>query len=247
MQSTATEVRTEYLDYKYDKDTFEGFAAWDESKTTPLQKSPCVVICHAWAGQMDPERERAQNLAELGYVGFAADVYGKGVRGDLQGDNTNLMQPLLQDRTLLRNRLLASIEAASKHPMVDSSKIAVIGYCFGGLCVLDLARCNAPVKGVVSFHGLFFPPDWKIESRIKPKILILHGWDDPMATPEQVLEVSRELSSANADWQLHGYGGVMHAFTAPAANNKERGTVYNEAAAKRSWQSMKDFLSEIFA
>ncbi len=240
---TATKIKTEYLDYKLGNDTFEGFAAYDETKT---DKRPCVVVCHAWAGQMDAERDNAQKLAEMGFVGFSADVYGKGVRGDIQGDNTKLMQPLLQDRTLLKNRLLASIEAASKHPMSDPNRIAVIGYCFGGLCVLDLARCNAPVKGVVSFHGLFTPPDWKIESQIKPKVLILHGWDDPMATPDQVVAVSKELTDAKADWQLHGYGGVMHAFTAPQVNDKERGVVYNEAAARRSWQSMNDFLAEIF-
>ncbi len=244
MQSTATKLKTENLDYKLGNDTFEGFVAYDESKT---EKRASVVVCHAWAGQMDAEREITQKLAELGYLGFAADVYGKGVRGDIQGDNSNLMMPLLQDRTLLKNRLLASVEAASKHPLSESNKVAVIGYCFGGLCVLDLARANAPVQGVVSFHGLFSPPDWKIEKQIKPKILILHGWDDPMATPQNVLEISSELTGANADWQLHGYGGTMHAFTNPAANNIERGTVYNEAAAKRSWQSMQNFLNEIFA
>ncbi|MDX2106584.1 MAG: dienelactone hydrolase family protein [Candidatus Melainabacteria bacterium] len=243
MQSTAAKIKTDYLDYKSGTDTFEGFVAYDESKS---QKRPAVVICHAWAGQMDPEREIAQKLAELGYLGFAADVYGKGVRGDIQGDNSNLMMPLLENRSMLKQRLLDSIKAAAEHPMSESNKVAAIGYCFGGLCVLDLARANAPVQGVVSFHGLFSPPDWKIEKQIKPKILILHGWDDPMATPQNVLEVSSELSLSNADWQLHGYGGAMHAFTNPAVNNKERGTVYNETAAKRSWQAMENFLTEIF-
>ena len=136
MQSTATKLKTENLDYKLGNDTFEGFVAYDESKSG---KRPSVVVCHAWAGQMDAERDITKKLAELGYLGFAADVYGKGVRGDIQGDNTNLMMPLLQDRTLLKNRLLASVEAASKHAMSESDKVAVIGYCFGGLCVLDLA------------------------------------------------------------------------------------------------------------
>jgi len=243
MQSTAAKIKTDYIDYKSGDDTFEGFAAFDESNS---QKRPAVVVCHAWAGQMDAERDITKKLAELGYLGFAADIYGKGVRGDIQGDNTKLMQPLLQDRSLLKQRLLDSLKAAASHPMSQSDKAAVIGYCFGGLCVLDLARANAPVQGVVSFHGLFSPPDWKIEKQIKPKILILHGWDDPMATPQNVLEISSELSSSNADWQLHAYGGALHAFTNPAANNKERGTVYNEAADKRSWQAMQNFLKEIF-
>ena len=237
-------MKTEYLDYTSGKNTFESYVAYDDSQSS---KRPCVVICHAWAGQLAPDHETAGKLAKLGYVGFAADVYGKGMRGDPSGDNTHLMKPLLDDRAELKGRLLAAIDAAKKHPMVYATKIAAIGYCFGGLCVLDLARCGADVKGVVSFHGLFFPPNLGAQKEIKAKTLILHGWDDPMATPDQVVEVAKEFTDAKADWQIHGYGGTMHAFTAPMANAPERGILYNERAAKRSWQSMENFLAEIFA
>jgi len=237
-------MKTEYLDYTSGDNTFESYSAYDESKA---DKRPCVIICHAWAGQGEADRETAEKLAKLGYVGFCADVYGKERRGDPTGDNTALMQSLLDDRAELKARLLASIEAAKKHPMVDASKIAAIGYCFGGLCVLDMARCGADVKGVVSFHGIFFPPKLGKQDKIKTKTLILHGWDDPMATPDQVLEVAKEFSDAGADWQLHAYGGTMHAFTAPMANAPEKGILYNEAAAKRSWKAMENFLSEVLA
>ena len=237
-------MKTEYLDYTSGSNTFESYVAYDESKAG---KRPCVIICHAWAGQGDADRETAQQLAQIGYVGFCADVYGKGMRGDPTGDNSHLMQPLLDDRAELKTRLLASIDAAKQHAMVDTSKIAAIGYCFGGLCVLDMARAGADVKGVVSFHGLFFPPNLGPQKGIKAKTLILHGWDDPMATPQQVVEVAKEFSDAGADWQIHGYGGTMHAFTAPMANMPEKGILYNETAAKRSWKAMENFLSEVLS
>lgn len=237
-------MKTENIDYTSGNNTFESHVAYDDAKSG---KRPCVVICHAWAGQGDSDREVAQKLANLGYVGFAADVYGKGKRGDPTGDNTHLMKPLLDDRAELKNRLLSTIEAAKKHSMVDGTKIAAIGYCFGGLCVLDLARANADLKGVVSFHGLFYPPNLGAQKEIKVKTLILHGWDDPMATPDQVVGVAKEFSDAKADWQIHGYGGTMHAFTAPQANQPENGILYNETAAKRSWKAMENFLAEVLA
>lgn len=237
-------MKTEYLDYTSGSNTFESYVAYDEANSN---KRPCVIICHAWAGQGEVDHETAEKLAKLGYVGFCADVYGKGLRGDPTGDNTHLMKPLLDDRAELKTRLLAAVESAKKHPMVDASRIAAIGYCFGGLCVLDMARCGADVKGVVSFHGLFFPPNLGPQKEIKAKTLILHGWDDPMATPDQVVGVAKEFSDAKADWQIHGYGGTMHAFTAPQANQPERGILYNEAAARRSWKAMENFLEEVLA
>ncbi|MCC7527201.1 MAG: dienelactone hydrolase family protein [Candidatus Melainabacteria bacterium] len=237
-------MKTEYLDYTSGKNTFESYIAYDDLKSG---RRPCVIICHAWAGQAEVDRQTAERLAKLGYVGFAADLYGKGMRGDPTGDNTHLMQPLLDDRGELKTRLLATIDAAKRHPVVDTSRIAAIGFCFGGLCVLDLARCGADVKGVVSFHGIFYPPNLGTQQEIKAKTLILHGWDDPMATPDQVVEVAREFSNAKADWQIHGYGGTMHAFTAPLANAPEKGILYSETAAKRSWKAMENFLEEVLA
>lgn len=237
-------MHTEFLDYSDGKETFQAFIA---SESTD-KKRPCVVICHAWAGQDDHEREVAKEIARLGYTAFALDVFGKGVRGDIKGDNTHLIQPFLEDRALLLSRLQAGVKAARANKLVDADKMAAIGYCFGGLSVLDIARANDPdIDGVVSFHGLFHKPNLGEQQPIRAKVLILHGYDDPMATPLQMVEVADELTAAKADWQIHAYGQTLHAFTGKGLNAPERGVKYNADADRRSWQAMKDFLAEIFA
>nr|WP_310525301.1 dienelactone hydrolase family protein [Polymorphobacter sp.] len=209
---------------------------------------PAVLIAHNWAGQSDADNGIARKLAALGYVGIAIDVYGKGTRGDLQGDNSALMGPWMADRGALRTRLLAAVAAAVAHPMVDDRRIAIIGYCFGGLCALDVARSgSADIKGAVSFHGVYPPPGLGAQGPIGAKVLVLHGWDDPMTPPDATVALGHELNAAGADWQIHAYGQTMHAFTFEAANNPAGGIQYNADAARRSWRSMTDFLAEIFA
>ncbi len=236
-------MHTEYSEYTDGKLNCEGFFAYDDSKK---EKRPCVMVHHAWAGQSDFEREKAQQLAKYGYVGFALDLYGKGNRGSNFDENAKLMQPFLDDRAMLLQRMKAALDAAKKHPMVDANRIASIGYCFGGLCVLDLARSGATVRGVVSYHGLFAPPNIGKQGKITSKVLILHGYDDPMAKPDSMLEVAKELTDAGADWQIHAYGHTVHAFTNPEANIPENGIVYDANADRRSWIAMRNFLEEIF-
>lgn len=239
-------MKKEFVDYSDGESTFEGYVAYDESKGA--LKRPCVLVSHAWGGQSDFEREKAENLAKLGYVGFAIDVYGKGNRGTTMDENAKLMQPYMDDRKLLLSRLMAGLKAAQNHPAVDASSIAAIGFCFGGLCVLDLARsAESSVKAVASFHGLFSKPDLGAQKHITSKVLILHGYDDPMATPDNMVEVANELTEAGADWQIHAYGKTVHAFTNPAANMPENGIVYNASADNRSWQALVNFFSEVFA
>lgn len=237
-------MHSEYIDYTDGSTTCEAYVASDNSSN---QKRPCVLISHAWAGQTDFEREKADKLASMGYVGFALDNYGKGKRGNSMEENAQLMQPFVDDRAMLLKRLLAGVTAAEKHPLVDPKRIAAIGYCFGGLCVLDLARSSDErVKGVVSFHGLFGKPNIGAQGKISAKVLMLHGYADPMAKPESVVEIGKELSDAGADWQLTAYGHVVHAFTNPEANMPENGIKYDECADRRSWQAMQNFLQEIF-
>jgi dienelactone hydrolase len=235
-------MRTETFEYKDSGTVCEGLVAHE-----PGQKRPCVLVSHAWAGIFDHERARTEELARLGYVGFALDVYGKGVRGDPQGDNSALMGPWLNDRAKLKQRLMAAVQAAKAHPSVDPSRIAMIGYCFGGLCALDVARSGTnEVRGVVSLHGIFAPPNLGPQGPIKSKVLVLHGWEDPMATPQNVQDLAKEMTAAKADWQIHAYGHAMHAFTAEAANAPERGIKYDKAADRRSWASTTNFLKEVF-
>ncbi len=208
---------------------------------------PAVLIAHNWAGQSDADNGIADRLAAMGYAGIAIDVYGKGVRGDLQGDNSALMGVWTADRAALRRRLLAAVTAAVADPRVDASRIAFVGYCFGGLCALDVARSgDGRVKGAVSFHGVYAPAGLAPEP-ISAKVLVLHGWDDPMTPPDATVALGHELTAGGADWQIHAYGNTMHAFTFPQANNPAGGIQYNPAADRRSWQSLTNFLTEIFA
>ena len=235
-------MRKENHEYNDGTVVCEGYTAFEAGA-----KRPCVLVSHAWAGVGDHERARADELARLGYVGFAIDVYGKGMRGDPMGDNSALMGPYLNDRAKLKQRLLAAVAAAKALPAVDASRIAMIGYCFGGLCALDVARSGtSDVRGVVSLHGIFAPPNLGTQAPIKAKVLVLHGWEDPMATPQNVLDLAKEMTAAKADWQLHAYGHTMHAFTAEGANAPERGVKYDKNADRRSWAATVGFLKEVF-
>lgn len=228
--------------YHHDSEELHGFVAFKNDSDAPR---PAVIVAHDWSGRNEFACDKAKHLAEMGYIGFASDVYGQGRLGESTEEKMALMQPLVDDRLLLRNRLRAAFEAVKAMPEVDKNRIAVIGFCFGGLCALDLARSGAELRGAVSFHGLLGKPDLQPET-IKAKILVLHGYDDPMAQPEQVTEFCREMTEAKADWQVHMYGHVQHAFTNPQAHDTQAGLVYNALAAERSWLAMELFFKEIF-
>ncbi len=232
------------VDYLDSETLLEGFFAYDDA-IEGLR--PVVLIHHAWGGRDEFVAGKAVKLAELGYLAFATDMYGKGVRGSSPEENGRLMAPFMQDRARLQTRLLAALAAVKLMPWADSGKIAAIGFCFGGLCALDLARTGADLRGVVSFHGLLVAPDNIPDPKIKAKVLVLHGHDDPMVPPDQVLALQTELTKAGADWQVHTYGGTMHAFTNPVANDSAFGTVYQPIADQRSWRAMQNFFEEIFA
>ncbi len=236
-------IQTRTVDYKDGNVELEAYLAWDDAIEG---ERPGVMISHAWAGRSDVENGKAEDLANLGYVGFALDNFGKGVLGTNVEENSALIQPFLEDRAMLQNRLQISLDVMKKLDEVDASRVAAIGFCFGGLCVLDLARIDADVNAVISFHGLFGSPGNTVGNKSKVSVLVLHGWDDPMATPDQVVSLGEELTSMGADWQIHGYGNTMHAFTNPSANDPDFGTVYQPDADRRSWNAMRNFLSEIF-
>ena len=173
----------------------EAFFAYDDALEG---RRPAVLISHAWGGRDEFVAEKAKKLAELGYVGFALDMYGKGVRGGNPEENAKLMQPFMEDRAMLQKRIQAALYAVKLLPWVDDKKVAAIGFCFGGLCVLDLARTGAELQGVVSFHGLLGAPDNLTKPQIKAKILVLHGHDDPMGPVDQVIALEQELTAAGA-------------------------------------------------
>lgn len=206
---------------------------------------PAVLIFPTIMGRSELELGFARRLAALGYTAMVADLYGE--VGLPREQCREAMNALLADRALLQDRLLAVLEAFRAQPEVDAGRVAAIGYCFGGLCALDLARTGVDVAGVASFHGLFTPPGEGEGIPIRAKVLALHGWDDPMVPPQAVVALGEELTRAGADWQIHAYGGVMHGFTNPNANAPENGVEYDAAADRRSWSALEAFLAEVLA
>lgn len=237
-------IQTRLIEYPHGDQLLEGLMAWDDAITTPR---PAVAIAHTWAGRTEFEQGKAVKLAELGYVGFALDMYGKGIRGSNPEENTALMTPLMTDRFMLQQRMAVAIAVLGEQPEVDSSRMAAMGYCFGGLCVLDLARSGSDVGGVASLHGLFTAPGNTGGTAIKAKVLCLHGYADPMADPASMLGLATELTEAGADWQVHAYGNTVHAFTNPAADNAAMGAMYSASADHRSWAALLNFLEEVLA
>jgi len=231
------------LNYLDGDTVLEAYYAYEDSLP---ERRPAVLISHAWLGREAFVEGKARKIAELGYLGFALDMYGKGIVGSNAQENAKLMQPFIDNREMLQRRIASALKAVKQLPWVDDQKIAAMGFCFGGLCVLDLARTGAEVKGVISFHGLLDAPGNIRGNKIKAKVLALHGRDDPMVPPEQVLAFQEEMTQADADWQFIAYGNTMHAFTNPVANDPGFGTVYQADADRRSWIAMKNFLAEIF-
>ena len=236
-------IQERLIEYEHDGALLEGFLAYDDAQAG---SRPAVMIAHAWAGRGEFECDKARALAKLGYAGFAADLYGKGVFGKDREENANRMQVFLDDRAKLQSRLTTALAVMKAQPEADESQVAAMGFCFGGLCVLDLARSGADLKGVVSFHGLLGAPDGMAGGNIKAKVLVLHGHDDPMAQVDAVVALEKELTAGGADWQIHVYGNTLHAFTNPAANDPDFGTVYDAMADRRSWQALRNFLDELF-
>ena len=235
-------LKTKNIEYFDGSTCLEGYFAYDDSHSTPM---PGVLISHAWGGRGEFVCEKARKLAALGYAALALDMYGKGILGQGVDENANLMQPFMDDRELLQRRMILALDTIKHQNQVDENKVAAMGFCFGGLCVLDLARTGAELKGVISFHGLFMPPGNIQGKRIKAKVLALHGHDDSMVPVDSVLALQEELTEAGADWQVHSYGNTVHAFTNPQANDPNFGTVFNASADRRSWQTMQNFLDEI--
>ena len=208
-------------------------------------RRPGIVIFPTVMGVSELELGFARQLVHLGYTAFVADLFGKAFRGAPREVMFGELERLRSDRANLRDRLLAVLESAGAQDAIETDRIVAIGYCFGGLCALDLARSGADIAGVASFHGLLDPPGLKPQP-VKAKVLVFHGWEDPLVPPEALVALGHEMTEAGADWQLHAYGNVAHGFTNPGATGATPGIVFNELAAERSWTSLINFLEEIF-
>jgi dienelactone hydrolase len=238
------EVKTERIEYKCGDTVFEGYMAWDDAVKG---KRPGVLVVHEWWGLNAYVERRARELASLGYVAFAADMYGKGVKATTTDEAKALATTLRKDRALMRDRASAALSVLCDRDICDTQRVAAMGYCFGGGVALELARYGANIRGVVSFHGNLDTPNPKDAKNIKGKVLVLTGADDPSVPMKQVEEFMDEMRSSKVDYQIILYGGAVHAFTNPdAGEDLARGAAYNADADKRSWQAMKDFFAEIF-
>jgi dienelactone hydrolase len=219
-----------------------GFLAWDATRT---EKRPGILVVHGGRGVDDHAKGRARQLAELGFVAFACDMYGDDVAGDRERKMARIKE-LSGDAVRLCQRAKAGIDVLASHPQVDG-RMAAVGYCFGGMTVLELARSGAELAGVVSIHGSLKTTRPAQASVVKAKVLVCHGALDPHVPQSNLTAFIDEMNNAGADWQLIVYGGAMHGFThEDAAEYKLPGVAYNAIADARSSEAMEKFLGELF-
>jgi dienelactone hydrolase len=235
-------VTTTPITYVLTGGTFEGTLSWDASEPGPR---PGVLVMPTFRGQSAFETAKAEALARLGHVAMAVDIYGQGRRGSTPEGADSLMQELTGNRPLLATRMNEVLAVLKNQPQVDATRMAAIGFCFGGKCVLDLARSGADVRCVVIFHGVYDPPPATSSAEWKAKVLICHGWEDPLATPAQTIALADELTARKADWQILAHGHTGHAFTNPNAANPAGGMFYQPDADRRSWDAMVRLLDEV--
>ena len=246
--SPAKDIRTEQIDYEANGVKLKGFVAWDANQPGPR---PGVMVVHEWWGQTDYIRSRARMLAKLGYTGFAVDMYGNGKTATHPDEAGKFMTEVLNNMDQGVARFTAAKKALEAQPGTDPSRIAAIGYCFGGAVVLEMARRGMDLKGVASFHGNLSTPSPAKPDAVKARILVLHGDDDVLIPQEQVDAFKSEMMNARANMKFLGYPGALHGFTSPetTVNGKKYGLplAYNKSVDEQSWAELKEFLAEVFA
>jgi dienelactone hydrolase len=242
ISSAQAEVKSEVVEYRHGDVVLEGYLAYDAALKG---KRPGVLVVHEWQGHNPYVRKRAEQLARLGYVAFALDMYGKGMIAKDAKEAAALAGIYKGDRKLMRTRAAAGLDVLRGRPETDPKRLAAIGYCFGGTTVLELARSGADLASVVSFHGGLDTPTPEDAGNIKGKVLALHGGDDPFVPVKQVEAFQEEMRKGGVDWQFVSYGGAVHSFTNPGSgNDNSKGAAYNERADRRSWEAMKAFFAE---
>ncbi|MCK4712468.1 MAG: dienelactone hydrolase family protein [Marinosulfonomonas sp.] len=224
----------------------EGFEGTVSRDTAVVGPRPGVLVAHAFGGQAAFDTDKAEELARLGYVAIAIDMYGQGRRAGSPVEAAALMHELTDNRPIVAQRMQMWLAVLAGLPDVDAARLGAIGFCFGGKCVLDLARIGADLRGVVSFHGVLDAPEGTATGPMPASVLVLHGWDDPLATPTQFCELGAELSARGADWQMMAYGDTGHAFTNPAAQAPDQGMMFNPRTNARAWAAMAAFFEEQF-
>lgn len=243
-------MHTQKIRYPAGQVTAIGYLTYEGATT---EKRPAVLIAHAFRGQDKFARKKAEEIARLGYVAFAVDLYGEGLEAENNERAGALMAPLFVNREELRARIQAGLNALLQLSFVDEKRVGAIGFCFGGLTVLELFRSGAPIVATVCFHavlgdslGSMKANPLPLAQAISGSILILHGNDDPLVSHHDIIGLQREFTNAKVDWQMHIYGNTQHAFTNPEARDISMGLIYHALSEKRSWQAMCDFFKEKF-
>lgn len=237
-------LKTMNVEYKDGTQVLQGYLAYDDSVK---KLKPGVLIVHEWMGLDKYAKSRADQLAKMGYIAFAADIYGKDIIIKDTQEAGKMAGKFKNDRNLLRSRVLAGFSTLKNNKMVDKTKTAAIGYCFGGTTALELARSGEKLNGVISFHGGLDSPKPEDAKNIKTKVLVLHGADDPFVPQKDVESFQNEMRLGNVDWRMVVYGDAVHGFTNPKNGlDKTKGAAYNKNADTRSFNEMKEFFSEIF-
>lgn len=241
--SAAAGLKTQVIEYKEGDVVLEGYLAYDDSFEG---KRPGILVIHEWMGLNDYAKMRADKLAGLGYVAFAADIYGKGVRPKTVEEANREATKYKNDRALLRQRVHVALEVLKDQTIVDSKRTAAIGYCFGGTTVLELARSGADVKGVVSFHGGLSTPTPQDARNILARVLVLHGAADPFVPAKELEDFKNEMKQGKVKYKIVQYPGAVHGFTNPANKGEIPGALYDALADQKSWKAMQKFFDEIF-
>lgn len=240
-------IKTQEIIYglKVKENTFKGYGFLAHNSNLDNKPKPAILIAPDWCGRTKYFCDKAIQMAELGYIGFACDIYGNKQTAETTTDKRALMYPLRENRKECILRMQSAFNALVAHPLVDPNKIIAIGYCFGGMCVLDLARSGVDVKGVISFHGLLDSINPPLKQSMTSKVLVLHGYEDIFVSPVQMIAFADEMSKANVDWQIHTYGGVQHNFTNPSHEDPKLGLKFDPNANQRSWNAAMNFIEEI--
>jgi dienelactone hydrolase len=235
------------VDYEAGGTPLKGYLVWDDTKGA---KQPGVLVVHEWWGLNDYARQRARHLAEMGYTAFAVDMYGDGKSTEHAGEAAAFMNSVLEHAGVMQQRFAAARDYLMQQPGVDATKIAAIGYCFGGATVLNMARRGVDLAGVVSFHGNLASKSPTKRGVVKARILVLNGADDRFVSSDSIAAFEQEMQQAGVNYQLVSYPGAKHGFTNPDADRLGKASnmplAYNAEADRLSWLAMQQFLSEVF-
>ena len=237
-------MQTRDIDYCDQAVNLRGYLAWDE--TAPARR-PGVLVFHEGLGLGEFAMARARMLADLGYVALAADMFGDRRQARNAEEGGELLGGLRHEPELVRARGRAALATLAALPEVDASRLAAIGFCFGGSVALELARGGADLKAVVSFHGVLATRTPAVSGQVKASVLVCTGADDPLAPPDHVMAFEEEMRAAAVrDWQLISYGNTLHGFTNPEADGSiMRAALYSAQADRRSWASMRSLFEEV--